>query len=168
MKPGVPWIATIAFFISITMPAHAQQTPSPGNGVDACTMVSKAEIEKIMGGSLSNGKQTPSLQKQGSMSSCDFAISKGGQISIVLQQTKEKYVSGSEKAKFEKAGMTFRYTQGLGSVAFFIDMSGLGTGLMVFRGDYDSLLITAMNSGPEQTVTPKLESLARILLERWK
>lgn len=168
MKSGIPWIVTIAFFISAAAQPYAQQIQSPGNGVDACTLISKAEIETIMGASLGDGKQPPSLQKQGSMSSCDFAISEGGQISIVLQKTKEKYVTGSEKARFEKAGMTFRYTQGLGDVAFFIDMSSLGTGLMAFRGDYDSFLITAMNSGPKEKVEPKLEKLARLLLERWK
>ena len=168
MKPGIRWIVTMALLVSVAILAHAQQTPSPGNGIDACTLVSRAEVASIMGGRLSDGKQSPNLQKQGSMSSCDFAISEGGQISVVLQRTKEKYAAGSEKAKFEKAGMTFRYIQGLGNVAFFIDMFGLGTGLMVFRGDYDSFLITATNAGPEDQVAPKLEKLARLLLERWK
>jgi hypothetical protein len=146
----------------------AQQAQSPGNGADACALVPKAEIEKIMGISLIEGTKDEKMQRQGVLSTCDYSTSDGGQLSILIRQTKVKYVPGSEKTEFEKAGMTLRYVEGLGAAAFFSDIAGLGTGLNVFRGDYDYVLITAMSVGPVEKISPNMEKLARILLERWK
>lgn len=168
MHTRVRWIATAVFLMFAVAQAYVQQSKSPGNGADACALVSKAEIEKIMGVSLSDGQKAPNLQRQGLLSTCDYAISEGGQISILLRQNKVKYVAGSEKAEFEKAGMKLRYAQGLGDVAFFSDMPGLGTGLNVFRGDFDFILITATNAGAVDKISPNLEKLAQIIIERWK
>jgi hypothetical protein len=53
-------------------------------------------------------------------------------------------------------------------VAFFTDVFGMGAGLNVFRGDYDYVLVSAMAAGAPDKVSPTLEKLARLVLDRWK
>jgi hypothetical protein len=160
-------ILSFMFLMMAAAAANAQGKP-PGDGADACTLISRAEIEEIMGIKLSDGEKTSNLQKKGILSTCDYSTAEGGQVSMLIRQTSVKYLPGSEKAEFEKTGMKLRYAQGLGDTAFFADMAGTGTGLNIFRGDHDFVLITAMGIGPLEKVSPNMVKLAHILLDRWK
>ena len=119
----------------------------PGRGADACALVTKAEIEQALGVKLGDATKNPRMQNPGVLSSCDYSSPAGGQVSVLIRRTTAKYVIGSEKAEFEKQGMKLRYTQGLGTTAFFIDMS--------------------IGGNPTET-TAGLETIARLVLERWK
>lgn len=148
--------------------ASAQSKP-PGKGADACTLVAKAEIEQALGVKLQEGTRKPAMQNPGVLSSCDYDSGGGGQVAVLIRQNPTKYVAGSEKAEFEKQGMKPRYVTGLGTTAAFIDMFGMGTGLFVFRGDYDYIQVSAMMTGIDAKALPaRLEKLARLVLERWK
>jgi hypothetical protein len=163
-------IAGLVFTLSMMLVAAdalAQSRP-PGNGADACTLVSRAEIEEVMGIKFNAGEKASNLQKKGILSTCDYSTAEGGQFSILIRQTTVKYVPGSEKAEVERSGMKLRYTQGLGSTAFFADMADMGTGLKIFRGDYDFIQITVMGVGSSEKISPNVEKLARILLDRWR
>jgi hypothetical protein len=141
----------------------------PGKGADACTLVSKAEIEEAMGLKLQDGKKNPNMQNAGVLSSCDYSTQSGGQVSILIRQNPTKYVPGTEKAEFEKQGMKLTYLKGLGTTAALMDMMGMGSGLIVFRGDYDYVQVSAMMSGVDgKLLPPRLEKLTRLVLDRWK
>jgi len=156
--------------LSVPSVALAQaKAAAPGKGADACTLVSKAEIEQALGVKLQDGKREPRMQNPGVLSSCDYPTGGGGQVGILVRQNPTKYVVGTEKAEFEKQGMKLEYVKGLGTTAAFIDMFGMGKGLIVFRGDYDYVQVSAMMSGIDKKVLPeRLEKLTRLVLDRWK
>lgn len=149
------------------MTALAQGKP-PGQGADACTLVSKAELEQTFAVKLGDGKKNPSMQNPGVLSSCDYATSGGGKVSVLIRLTAVKYVVGSEKAEFAKqGGMKLKYTTGLGTTAFFIDMFGMGTRLGIFRGDYDYVQLSAMATGDNEAArAAALTKIATLVLDR--
>jgi hypothetical protein len=160
----------VALVLSLPSIAAAQgRATAPGKGADACALVTKAEIEQALGIKLQDGKKEPRMQNPGVLSSCDYPTGGGGQVGVLIRQNLTKYVVGTEKAEFEKQGMKLEYVKGLGTTAAFIDMFGMGTGLIVFRGDYDYVQVSAMMSGIDKKVLPeRLDKLTRLVLERWK
>lgn len=161
-------VAAVAVCTLISAAAMAQGKP-PGSGADACALASKAEVEQALGLKLGDGTKNPRMQNPGVLSSCDYATPDGGEVGVLIRQNPVKYVLGTEKAEFEKQGMKLTYTKGLGTTAFFIDMFGMGTGLGIFRGDYDYVQLSAMATGADPAKTRAgLEKLARLVLERWK
>jgi hypothetical protein len=160
----------VGVFLCLLTPAMASaQAKAPGKDADACTVVSKVEIEQVLGLKLKDGAKKPNMQNPGVLSTCDYALDGGGEVSVLIRQNARKYVPGTEKAEFEKQGMKLRYITGLGTTAAFIDMFGMGTGLIVFRGDYDYVQLSAMSTGVDAKALPdRLEKLARLVLERWK
>ncbi len=162
--------ACVAAFLLLLVPAAASaQGKPPGKGVDACTIVSKAEIEQALGLTLADGKKEPRMQNPGVLSSCDYSAGAGGTVSVLLRQNATKWVKGTEKAEFEKQGMKLNYTTALGETAAFIDMMGMGTGLAVFRGDYDYIQVSAMMTGADKKTLPdRLVKLGKLVMERWK
>jgi hypothetical protein len=158
----------IAVFACLVSPALAS-AQAPGKGADACTIVSKVEIEQALGLKLKDGVKDPKMQNAGVLSSCDYGAGANGQVGVLLRRNSVKYVPGTEKAEFEKQGMKLTYIKGLGTTAAFMDMFGMGTGLIVFRGDYDYLQVSAMMTDVNAKVlTERLEKLGRLVLERWK
>ena len=168
MKTRCCVAAVVAVSTLISATSRAQGQP-PGRGADACALVTKAEIEQALGVKLGDAKKNPRMQNPGVLSSCDYSTPEGGEVGILIRQNAVKYVIGSEKAEFEKQGMKLRYMKGLGTTAFFIDMFGMGTGLGVFRGDYDYVQLSAMLiSGDPAKIAAGLEKVARLVIERWK
>ncbi len=162
-------LCVAAFLLVVTPPTAWAQSKAPGKGVDACTVVSKAEIEQAMGLKLKDGKKEPRMQNPGVLSSCDYDEESGGQVSVLLRRNAAKFVKGTEKAEFEKQGMKLTYTTALGDTAAFIDMMGMGTGLAVFRGDYDYIQLSAMmTSADKKTLPDRLVGLGKLVMDRWK
>ena len=158
--------AVLALIASV--PALAQGK-APGQGANACTIVAKAELEQAFGVKLGDGAKNPRMQNPGVLSSCDYAAPDGGSVAVLIRRNALKYVPGSEKAEFEKQGMKLKYTTGLGTTAFFVDMFGMGTSLGVFRGDYDYVQLSAMGTGgAEAARSAALAKAAKLVLERWK
>jgi hypothetical protein len=166
MRKLTYFISAIALFWICAGNATAQK--APGKGADACTLVTKAEIEKLLGVTLSDGKPNPLVQNPGVLSSCDFEKPGGGQLSIIIRRNPIKYVVGAEKAEFEKHGLKLRYVTGLGTTAFFTDLGDFGTIINVFRGDYDFVSVTATMLGSPQKISPQVEKVARAVLDAWK
>jgi len=158
------WV--FAFLLMVAADAMAQKLP--GQGADACTLVAKAEIEKLFGVTLADGRKDPSIQTPGHQSACDFARSGGvGQIRVLLRHDTTPLVAGPEKAT-GKGSASLRYVKGLGDTAYFMDAGDLGTVLNVYRGGHDLILVSAMFVGSAAKVSPPVEKLARLVVDRWK
>ena len=167
--PNRSCVALVVALAAVTSVTASAQGKPPGQGADACSLVSKAEIEGALGLRLAGGVKYPKMQSSGVLSSCDYATPGGGQVGVLIRRNATKYVAGTEKAEFEKQGMKLRYTTGLGASAFFIDMFGMGTGLGIFRGDYDYVQPTAMGTGgTEASRSDGLTKIAQLVLDRWK
>ena len=170
-RPAAPRRLTygaVALTFGLLAVSAASAQPAPGKGAEACALVPKAEIEQIVGTKLVDGKKKTRMQNPGVLSSCDYESAGGGQVGVLIRRNAVKYVPGSEKAEFEKQGMKIRYVKGIGTTAFFIDMFGMGTGMSVFRGDYDYVQVSAMAVSTPEKVSPAVEKLTRLVLERWK
>jgi hypothetical protein len=149
--------------VPLAVAGAAAQSRPPGKGADACALVSKAEIEQILGLKLNSTPTNPRMQKPGLLSTCYYTGPGGGQVTILIRRNLTKFVPGQERPADEK----FREVKGLGAAAFFTDTPPIGTSLNVFRGDYDYILVSGMGLGEPQKVSPGLEKLARLLVERW-
>jgi hypothetical protein len=158
-----------AMLLFSAMPAFAQtKGAAPGKGADACALVTKAEIQQAFGVQVNDGTKNPRMQNPGVLSSCDYQGAGGESISVLIRQNAVKYVPGTEKPEFEKQGMKLRPAPGIGASAFYMDMFGMGTGSVVFRGDYDYVQVSAMNAGAAKKVEAGVEKITRMVLDRWK
>jgi len=144
----------------------AGQAKLPGQGADACTVVSKAEIEQTLGIKLADGVQNPSLQKPGVRSDCDYKTSDGGIVTIAIQHRPIKY-EGTATVNAKKQGVEQGHIAGLGRDALLTEASGVEN-LSIFRGDYDFINVMVMGSIPVKPASAAVEKLGRMVLDGWK
>jgi len=161
-----PAYLTVFAFLLLVAADAAGQAKLPGQGADACTLVSKAEIEQTLGVKLADGVQNPSLQKPGVRSDCDYKTSDGGIVTIAIQHRPIKY-EGTATVDAKKQGVQQGHIPGLGRDAFLTEADGLWN-LSIFRGDYDYINVTVMGSISVKPASAAVEKLGRIVLDRWK
>jgi hypothetical protein len=144
----------------------AGQAKLPGQGADACTVVSKAEIEKTLGVKLADGVQNPKLQTPGVVSDCNYKISDGGIVGIAIRHRPIKY-EGTATVDAKKQGVEQGHIAGLGRDAFLTEASGIEN-LTIFRGDYDMINVMVMGSVSVKPASAAVEKLGRLVLDGWK
>ena len=144
----------------------AGQAKLPGQGADACTVVSKAEIEKTLGVKLADGVQSPSGQTPGVVSTCSYRISDGGFVTIAIRHRPIKY-EGTATVDAKKQGVEQGHIAGLGRDASLTEASGMEN-LSIFRGDYDFINVMVMGSISVKPASAAVEKLGRMVLDGWK
>jgi hypothetical protein len=150
----------------------AEQGKPPGQGADACAVVSKAEIEQALGVKLTDGVKNPRLQTPGVVSTCDYKTSGGGKVTIASRRRPIKY-EGTATVDAKRLGVQQGHIPGLGRDALLTEVSAgetLVENLNVFRGDYDMININVliMGSSPVKPVSAALEKLGHMVLDGWK
>ena len=143
----------------------AGQAKLPGQGADACTVVSKAEIEQTLGVKLADAEKPPRLQEPGVVSTCNYKIS-GGIVSIAIRHRPIKY-EGTATVDAKKQGVEQGHIAGLGRDAFLTEASGIEN-LTIFRGDYDLINLMVMGSIPVKPASAAVEKLGHMVLDGWK
>jgi hypothetical protein len=162
-KPA--YLTVFALFLLAAADAAAQ-AKLPGQGADACTVVSKAEIEKTLGVKLADGEKNPSLQTPGVVSTCNYKISDGGFVTIAIRHRPIKY-EGTATVNAKKQGVEQGHIPGLGRDALLTEAPGMEN-LSIFRGDYDFINVMAMGSISVKPASAAVEKLGRIVLDGWK
>jgi hypothetical protein len=162
-KPA--YLTVFALFLLAAADA-AGQAKLPGQGADACTVVSKAEIEKTLGVKLADGEKNPSLQTPGVVSTCNYKRSDGGFVTIAIRHRPIKY-EGTATVDAKKQGVQQGHIAGLGRDALLTEADGLEN-LTIFRGDYDFINVMAMGSISVKPASAAVEKLGRIVLDGWK
>ena len=148
----------------------AEQTKLPGQGADACTLVSKAEIEQTLGVKLADGVKDPSLQTPGVVSTCRYTNPGGGLVTIAIRRRPIKY-EGTATVDAKKQGVQQGHIAGLGRDALLTETSAGESSvenLTIFRGDYDMINVMVMGSIPVKPVSAAVEKLGRMVLDSWK
>ena len=140
----------------------AGQAKLPGQGADACTVVSKAEIEQTLGVKLADAEKPPRLQEPGVVSTCNYKIS-GGIVSIAIRHRPIKY-EGTATVDAKKQGVEQGHIAGLGRDALLTEASGIEN-LTIFRGDYDLINLMVMGSIPVKPASAAVEKLGRMVLD---
>ena len=163
---AIPACLTVCALLLLAAAGAAGQGKPPGQGADACTVASKAEIEKTLGVKLADGEKPPKLQTPGVVSTCNYKISDGGIVSIAIQHRPIKY-EGTATVDAKKQGVEQGHIAGLGRDAFLTEASGIEN-LTIFRGDYDFINVMVMGSIPVKPASAAVEKLGRMVLDGWK
>ena len=159
---------TVFAFLLLAAVGAAGQAKLPGQGADACTVVSKAEIEQTLGVKLADGQKdpNPSLQTPGVVSTCRYSNPGGGTVSIAIRRRPIKY-EGTATVDAKKQGVEQGHIAGLGRDALLTEASGMEN-LSIFRGDYDFINVMVMGSIPVKPASAAVEKLGRMVLDGWK
>jgi len=163
------YLAVFALLLLATVNA-AQQSKPPGQGADACAVVSRAQIEQTLGVKLTDGVKNPAQQTPGVVSTCVYRISGGGQVTITIRRRPIKY-EGTATVDAKKQGVQQGHIAGLGRDALLTEASAGETSvenLSIFRGDYDFITVTFMGSSPVKPLSAAMEKLGRKVLDGWK
>jgi len=165
-------LAYLAVFTLLILAAvnAAEQAKPPGQGADACAVVSRAEIEQALGVKLTDGVKNPALQTPGVVSTCNYQVSGGGQVTIAIRRRPIKY-QGTATVDAKKQGVQQGHIAGLGRDALLTEASAGETSienLSIFRGDYDFITVTFMGSSPVKPISAAIEKVGRMVLDGWK
>ena len=144
----------------------AGQAKLPGQGADACTVVSKAEIEQTLGVKLTDGVQSPRGQTPGVVSTCSYKASDAGFVTIAIRHRPIKY-EGTATVDAKKQGVEQGHIAGLGRDALLTEASGVEN-LSIFRGDYDFINVMVMGSISVKPASAAVQKLGRMVLDGWK
>jgi hypothetical protein len=144
--------------------AAEQQAKLPGQGADACALVSKTEIEQTLGVKLADGEKNPRLQTPGVVSTCNYKTPDFGQVTITIRHRPVKYEG---TATVGGKGVQQGHIPGLGRDALLTESSGLEN-LSIFRGDYDFINVMLVGSSSVKPASAAVEKLGRMVLDRWK
>ncbi len=162
-KPA--YLTVFALFLLAAADAAAQ-AKLPGQGADACTVVSKADIEQTLGVKLADGVKNPNLQTPGVVSTCNYKRSDGGFVTIAIRHRPIKY-EGTATLDAKKQGVQQGHIAGLGRDALLTEADGLEN-LTIFRGDYDFINVMVMGSISVKPASAAVEKLGRMVLDGWK
>ena len=165
MRAMPAYLAVFALLLLAAADA-AGQAKLPGQGADACTVVSKAEIEQTLGVKLTDGEKPPNLQTPGVVSTCNYKTSDGGMVMIAIRHRPIKY-EGTATVDAKKQGVEQGHIPGLGRDAFLTEASGIEN-LTIFRGDYDLISVMVMGSIPVKPASAAVQKLGRMVLDGWK
>ena len=160
-----PAYFTVFALLLLAAAGAAEQAKPPGQGADACSLVSKAEIEQTLGVKLADGERNPRLQTPGVVSTCSYKTS-DGMVTIAIRRRPIKY-EGTATVDAKKQGVQQGHIQGLGRDALLTEVSGVES-LSIFRGDYDNINLLITGSISVKPVSAAIEKLGRIVLDRWK
>jgi hypothetical protein len=157
---------TVCSLLLLAAAGAAGQAKLPGQGADACTVVSKAEIEQTLGVKLADGEKNPRGQTPGVVSTCSYKVSDAGFVTIAIRHRPIKY-EGTAAVDAKKQGVEQGHIAGLGRDALLTEASGMWN-LSIFRGDYDFINVMVMGSIPVKPASAAIEKLGRMVLDGWK
>jgi hypothetical protein len=144
-------------------PPKATLQPSPTKALGACSAVTAADLEQMLGRRFGRGRE----ENHGAESTCDYGAG-NGQVSITIQRLSAKVDIAAEIESMRKSieNSSVRMVSLPGSAAFFLDIAGAGTQLHLIRGDRDYLMISILGFGEAPAVSAAAESLAHLALGR--
>ena len=160
-----PAYLTVFALLPLAAAGAAGQAKLPGQGADACTVVSKAEIEQTLGVKLADGERNPKGQTPGVVSTCNYKAPDGF-VTIAIRHRPIKY-EGTAAVDAKKQGVEQGHIAGLGRDALLTEASGIEN-LSIFRGDYDFINVMVMGSIPVKPASAAVEKLGRMVLDGWK
>jgi len=156
-------MALVNFGASTHAAAQAQATPV-SKPINACTLITKTEIEEIVGRSFGDG--IPGKQKD--TYTCTFENGKSEQIVIIASLTpvKRDLSKALEQVKTALPNSKVQEVPGLGDKALLVDNPFRGTMLSVYRAG-DTLVVSVLISGERARADVVAEKIARKAFKRF-
>ncbi len=140
----------LAFFVA----ALATAAPTP------CTVVTKAEIQEVVGKAPSDGKLNPSNNKV-----CHFEIGPPNGVTVSIEGVNSLNNADKVLEAFKKRKSEVQMVPSLGDRAFFVKSFGMNA-LSVYKGSNVVTVIVLLMSAPEAKQKAMAEKLARKALAR--
>ena len=155
--------ALLLFLAAASTSPVTTPRPTPSKALGACSAVTAADLERALRRRFTRGQE----EGRGADSTCDYGAG-NGQVSITIQRLSEKLDISAEIESLKKniEGSSVRWSFGLGSTAFFLDIAGAGTQLHVIRCDRDYVMVSILGLGDAAAVSAAAEQLARTALQR--
>ncbi len=128
----------------------------------ACAALTRADVEKALGVRVGKGE----AQKDGASSTCDYE-GEDGQVSVTVQRIDKALDIRSEieSLKASVPGSSVREAEGIGALAFFLDIPEGGTQLFVIR-ENDFVMISLLGFGAPEKVSPAAREMAQKVFGR--
>jgi hypothetical protein len=148
-----------------TINAAQQAKPYPAaKPLSACALVTKAEIEEVIGKAFGDGKP----MKDRNMDICTFTTPKGDEVRIFVTRSpaKRDLSKALDEAREGLPGATVREVPGLGDKALLVDLPVHGTLLSVYRGG-DTLVVSVLEAGDGAKAHAAVEKIARKAFKRF-
>jgi hypothetical protein len=143
--------------------AAAAVTPAIGwaQSVDPCTLLSRAEVEQVVGRSAAEP-----APNRGNAAICDFSLGDYGAIGITTQDVGGAHTPERMIAEFEQRNIEVKEMGGLGDRSFFARHPYGITGLNTFK-DERCIMLTVYVAGATQARQESVaEELMRYVLPR--
>ena len=157
-------LVPLAFLLSAATHTPRQAPPAPVLKIQtACTVVTQAEIETILGRAVSSGVE----HKDPGGSTCDYTAG-DGEITIAMAHTTDKLDPEAEVTELKKLLPKYavRDAEGFGTRAYFVDVPNAGTQLHVLRGEHDYLMVSVLGFGAPAQVSGAAMKMVRAALDR--
>jgi hypothetical protein len=140
-------------------PAAAKQH----NALDACALLSQAEIEQAVGVATSSGEHRLTIE---SASGCRFTMSGGGLITVVVRHPAQPDWISGQITRMASYPQRFHEVNGLGDRSFLFDMTGRGAALCIFHADH-YIQVSAIGVAQPSKLLPALIALGEKVLSRF-
>ena len=147
-----------------TINAAEQAKPRPAaKPLSACALVTKAEIEEVIGTAIGNGMP----MKDGTMDVCAFTTPKGDKVSIFVSRSPDKrdLSKAVDQAREAMPTAKVREVPGLGDKALLVDLPNR-TLLSVYRAG-DTLVVSVAEAGDGAKADAVAEKIARKAFKRF-
>jgi hypothetical protein len=144
-------------------PAAAPAATAVGwaQSVDPCTLLSRAEVEQVVGRPAAEPAPNP-----GNAAICDFSLGDDGSVGITTQDVGGAHTPERMMAEFEQRNIEVRETAGLGDRSFFARHPYGITGLNTFK-DQRCVILTVYVAGATQARQEAVaEELMRFAVSR--
>lgn len=163
MKQGISAFRILSITLSFLGFIAAQTTALTPAPLDPCTMITKADIEKVTGQNVSDGKLTGSGNAAAG-APCQYMVGMGGVFSLVTKAAASGETAANVMGELTKRKIPVAKVSGLGDSSFY---SSPGYGMVqlnTFKGPY-YLIVTILIPGvPEATLKTKAADLMKIAL----
>jgi hypothetical protein len=131
-------------------PKTATQTAVPeaavasSNRLDPCTLVSKVEIEQVLGREVDDPQPNP-----GNAAICDFRFNDQGSVSFTVQRGDAGAMPDRMVAELKKRNIPVTEASGIGDRSFFVSHGYGITQLNTFRGQHYVILTLSIPGATE-------------------
>jgi hypothetical protein len=147
--------AILTLFLLAAVASAGQPTPAGAKKLDPCALVSKADVQQVVGQSVAG--PTPN---KSNAAVCDFKVGDLGALGFAAQQQRPGETPDATMAALKKMSMPVTEAKGIGDRAFFASPGYGMTQLNAYKGS-NYIIITLLIPG---TAEAKQKAVAEALM----
>jgi hypothetical protein len=146
--------AILALFLFAAVASAEQPTPAGAKKLDPCTLVSKADVQQVVGQNVTG--PTPN---KSNAAVCDFKVGDLGALGFAAQQQRPGETPDATMAALKKMNMPVTEAKGIGDRAFFASPGYGMTQLNAYKGSNYIIITLLIPGAPEAKQKAVAEAL---------